>query len=259
MRRIELFFVPAEIPESYLKDKLAVTIDVLRACTTVAYAFANGARSAIPAEEVEEATKLLASLDRRSTLLCGERNGLKIKGFDLGNSPLEYTKDVVGGKTLIMASTNGTPAMARASVAKVQLLCSFVNIGLVAEALKGAEGEAGGGTDVAIVCSGRMGRMAIEDVVCGGMLVHLLDGAGLADLHDGANDAAIAARDLYLKHAESLDTMVEECSHGRYLASIGFSADLGVCSRLDSVPVLPVLADGVIAPGDPSEPRSPKQ
>jgi 2-phosphosulfolactate phosphatase len=259
VRRIELFLVPGEIPESYLKDKLAVTIDVLRACTTVAYAFANGAGSAIPAEEVEEATKLLASLDRRSTLLCGERNGLKIKGFDLGNSPLEYTEDVVGGKTLIMASTNGTPAMARASVAKVQLLCSFVNIGLVAEALKGAEGGTAGETDIAIVCSGRMGRMAIEDAVCGGMLVHILDEAGLADLRDGANDAAVAARDLYLRHSESLATMIEECSHGRYLASIGFAADLKICSRLDSVPVLPVLADGVITPGDPNAIGAPKQ
>jgi 2-phosphosulfolactate phosphatase len=258
VRRIELFLVPGEIPESYLRDKLAVTIDVLRACTTVAYAFANGAGSAIPAQEVEEATKLLASLDRHSTLLCGERNGLKIKGFDLGNSPLEYTEDVVGGKTLIMASTNGTPAMARASVAKVQLLCSFVNIGLVAEALKGEEGGAGG-SDVAIVCSGRMGRMAIEDAVCGGMLVHLLDAAGLADLRDGANDAAVAARDLYLRHSESLSAMIEESSHGRYLASIGFAADLKICSRLDSVPVLPVLADGVIAPGAPGEIGATKQ
>jgi 2-phosphosulfolactate phosphatase len=259
VRRIELFLVPGEIPDSYLKDKLAVTIDVLRACTTVAYAFANGASSAIAAEEVEEATKLLASLDRRNTLLCGERNGLKIKGFDLGNSPLEYTEDVVGGKTLIMASTNGTPAMARASVAKVQLLCSFVNIGLVAEALKAAESGAGVGIDVAVVCSGKMGRMAIEDAVCGGMLVHLLDGAGLADLRDGANDAAVAARDLYLKHSESLSGMVAESSHGRYLASIGFAADLKICSRVDSVPVLPVLTDGVIAPGDPKRILSPKQ
>jgi 2-phosphosulfolactate phosphatase len=253
VRRIELFLIPGEIPESYLKDKLAVTIDVLRACTTIAYAFANGAGSAIPAEEVEEATKLLASLDRRSTLLCGERNGLKIKGFDLGNSPLEYTEDVVAGKTLIMASTNGTPAMTRASVAKVQLLCSFVNIGLVAEALSSAERGASSGADIAIVCSGRMGRMAIEDTVCGGMLVNLLEGAGLADLHDGANDAAIAARDLYLRHSESLGAMVQESSHGRYLASIGFGADLKICSRLDSVPVLPVLADGVISTCDPEE------
>ncbi len=246
MTKIELFFVPAEIPESYLKDKIAVTIDVLRACTTLAYAFLHGAAGAVPASEVEEATKLLASLDRKSTLLCGERNGHKIKGFDLGNSPLEYTEESVGGKTLIMASSNGTPAMRRASAAKMQLLCSFVNVGLVAEAVVNAARSGGSDDCVAVVCSGRMGRMALEDAVCGGMLIDLLEGEGLVDMPEGANDAAAASRDLYLKHAGSLAEMVEGCSHGRYLASIGFGPDLRVCSRVDSVPVLPAVTDGVV-------------
>lgn len=252
MRKIELFIVPREVPDSYLKDKLAVVIDVLRACTTVSHALRNGAKSAVPAQEVEEATKLLASLDRKSTLLCGERNGLKIKGFDLGNSPLEYIESVVSDKTLIMASTNGTPAMARASAARAQILCSFVNIGLVAEAIGVSKKGAGAKSDIAVVCSGRNGTMALEDVVCGGMLVHLLEGAALVDLRDGANDGAVAARDLYIKYSGALEDMVRGCTHGRYLESIGFGPDLRVCSKVDSVPILPAVRDGVIAPIEPS-------
>jgi 2-phosphosulfolactate phosphatase len=253
VRKIELFLVPREIPDAYLKDKLAVIIDVLRACTTISFALRNGAKSAIPAQEVEEATKLLASLDRDSTLLCGERNGLKIKGFDLGNSPLEYSESVVADKALIMASTNGTPAMARASAARAQILCSFVNVGLVAEAIGASKRGTGAKSDIAVVCSGQNGKMAIEDVVCGGMLVYLLDGAGLVDLRDGANDAAVAARDLYLMHSESLEKMVRGCTHGRYLESIGFGPDLSVCSKVDSVSILPTVRDGVIAPIEPSK------
>lgn len=253
MRPVEVFFAPGEIPEGYLKDKLVVTVDVLRACTTVACSFVNGAKSAIPAADVEEATKLLASLDRKSTLLCGERNGIKIKGFDLGNSPLEYTESLVKEKTLIMASTNGTPLMARASSSRAQLLCSFVNIGLVSEALTQVAAGEKAETGVAVICSGRMGKMALEDAVCAGMLVHLMEAGGLVDLRDGANDAACASRDLYHRYSESLAGMIAECTHGRYLASIGFEADLEVCSRVDSVPVLPAVTDGVIAPVEPAE------
>jgi 2-phosphosulfolactate phosphatase len=248
VRKIELFLVPREIPDAYLKGKLAVIIDVLRACTTISYALQNGAKSAVPAQEVEEATRLLASLDRGSTLLCGERNGLKIKGFDLGNSPLEYTESVVSDKTLIMASTNGTPAMARASAARAQVLCSFVNIGVVAEAIGASKRGKGAKSDIAVICSGRNGKMALEDAVCGGMLVTLLHEAGLVDLVDGANDAAVAARDLYLRHSESLEKMIRGCTHGRYLESIGFGPDLKVCSKVDSVFILPAVRDGVISP-----------
>ena len=182
---------------------------------------------------------------------CREGNGIKIKGFDLGNSPLEYTEEVVKGKTLIMASTTGTPAMTRASSARVQLLCSFVNVALVAEGLRGSKKGVGAKSDVAVICAGRDGRMALEDTVCGGMLAHILDAGGLVDLKEGANDAAVAARDLYLKYADSLFEMIRGCSHGRYLESIGFGPDLEICSRVDSVPILPAVRDGVIAPVSP--------
>lgn len=251
MKEIELFTIPGEVPEAYLKDKVAVTIDVLRACTTIAHALASGAAGVVPAKGVEEATKLQASLDRGSTLLCGERNGLKIKGFDLGNSPLEYTEDVVKGKTLIMASTNGTPAMTKASAARVQLLCSFANVGLVAEGLRTSKKGVGAKSDIAVICSGRDGRMALEDTVCGGMLADILERDGLVDLVEGANDAAVAARDLYLKYSDSLSEMVRGCSHGRYLESIGFGPDLEICSKVDSVSILPAVRDGVIAPVQP--------
>lgn len=253
MRNIEAFLVPRGIPDAYIKGKLAIIVDVLRACTTISYALRNGAKSVIPAQEVEEATKLLASLDRGSTLLCGERNGLKVKGFDLGNSPLEYAESVVADKTLIMASTNGTPAMARAATASAQVLCSFVNISFVAEAIGVSRRGVGAKSDIVVVCSGRDGMMALEDTVCGGMLVHLLTEAGLVDLREGANDGAVAARDLYLRHKDSIEDMIMSCTHGRYLDSIGFGPDLKVCAKVDSVSILPAVRDGVIGSIEPDK------
>jgi len=127
--------VPSEIGEAALRGKIAVIVDVLRSCTTVAYALVSGAEKIIPAATVEAATKLVSSLDTGSTLLCGEREGRKVDGFDLGNSPLEYTRAIVEGKTLVFASTNGTKLMSKGQMAQEQLLCSFVNIGKVVEAL----------------------------------------------------------------------------------------------------------------------------
>src|SRR5262245_30634721 len=107
--KIDVFFTPLGSREGELADRGVVVIDVLRATSTIVAALANGAKSVVPAATSEEAVKMTANLERNGYLLAGERRAVKIEGFQLGNSPLEMTPEVVAGKTIFLATTNGTP------------------------------------------------------------------------------------------------------------------------------------------------------
>ncbi|MBT8397581.1 MAG: 2-phosphosulfolactate phosphatase [Gemmatimonadetes bacterium] len=134
---IDVFFSPAVVDETSVEGKTAVVIDVIRATSTLVEALANGAKAIFPTLSTEEAVKLASSLGREDTLLCGERKGLKVEGFDLGNSPAEFTAEVVGGKQLVMTTTNGTRAFAAVEAADRVLAASFLNLSAVVEALEG--------------------------------------------------------------------------------------------------------------------------
>jgi 2-phosphosulfolactate phosphatase len=235
--RIESLFTPSEIDESEVKGKIVAVIDVLRVCTTMAYAMSRGSERIIPVESIEAAMNLAASLDKKVTLLGGEREGKKIDGFDLGNSPLEYTTEVVKGKTLILATTNGTRAISMSQGAKEVLIASFVNMSAVAEYLAAVAEE-----PIVIVCAGKESTFAFEDAACAGMLIDRLCQGGNCDLNDGAH----AARLLYRQTQQSILVLLRNCEHGRYLESIGFGQDLEVCGRVDSLNILPIVREGRI-------------
>lgn len=235
--RIETLFTTTEIDESAVKGKTVAIIDVLRVCTTIAHALANGCERIIPVDTVEAATNLTASLDKKVTLLGGEKEGRRIDGFNLGNSPLEYAPEVVKGKTIILATSNGTRAVWKSQAAKEILIGSFVNMGSVADYLAKA-----GGDIVTIVCAGKQGRFSMEDAVCAGMLIDLLARENNFDLSDGS----AAARLLYKMNEQSIDGLLRECEHGRYLSSIGFEKDLELCGKVDSLRILPIVKEGRI-------------
>ncbi len=248
-RRLSFVFTPGEVQDGLLREATVALVDVLRATSVIPQAFASGAARVIPADSVEYATGLLASLDRKTTLLCGEREGKKIPGFHLGNSPLEYVPKEVKGKTLIFTSTNGSQAMLRCQAAPEQVLASFVNATQAVERLLRP------GRDILVVCSGKLGRSALEDAVLGGLLVDRL----LTRVPDlVADDGALMARGLWRRWEEDIPGMLAASSHGTYLASLGFETDLEFCARLDSVRAVPVLKDGRIEPepGAAAQPRS---
>jgi 2-phosphosulfolactate phosphatase len=235
--RIEALFTPSEINEAAVKGKTVAVIDVLRVCTTIAYAMSRGCERIIPVASVEAATNLAASLDKKVTLRGGEREGKRIDGFDLGNSPAEYSADVVRRKTIVLATTNGTKAITMSQGAKEILVTSFVNMSSVVDAAsKLQEGP------LTIVCAGENNRFALEDAVCAGMLIDRLCEDKEADLNDGAH----AARLLYKQNEQSIPLLLKECEHGRYLASLGFARDLDICSRVDSLRILPIVEEGRI-------------
>jgi 2-phosphosulfolactate phosphatase len=238
VKRIDLYVTPAEAERAPLDGRQIAVVDVLRTCTSISYALLNRAAKIIPVESVEEATRLAQTLDPKARLLCGERDGRKVSGFDLGNSPREYERSRVEGATLIFASTNASPLMSGLLQGREQRLLAYVNLGAVADAARKD------GADLAIVCAGRNGRFSLEDAACAGALVRrLADGApGIA-----LNDAAEMAREYDRAHGHAPEAILRRSEHGRYLIDLGFEEDLPVCARVDSVPVAPLLREGRIS------------
>jgi 2-phosphosulfolactate phosphatase len=169
-------------------------------------------------------------------VVAGERNGVKLESFTFGNSPAEFTKTTVGGKYVVMTTTNGTGIFSKAGKA------GRVIAGAIVNATKVAERVAQENRDVVIVCSGQDGSFSIEDTICGGMLIH-----NLATFHQKQltlNDAGSLALLLYRTNKTALKQTIEQGEHGRFLTSIGFSGDVEIATAVDSIPVLPVLKDG---------------
>ena len=236
--RIDLCFTPGQTDELALRDKTVVVIDVLRASTTIVTALTNGAREIIPVATVESAVKISGNLFGDVILLGGERNGKMIEGFNLGNSPAEYTAERVRNKAIIFSSTNGSQALVKARYARDLFVCSFVNVGTAAEALCRI------GRDFTIVCAGNNGMLSMEDSVCAGMLIARVSAA--LDTPPELADGALAARTLFRAFGRGILKMMRTTDHGRHLQEIGFGEDLKICAGVDTLPVLPQLDGNVI-------------
>ncbi len=225
-------------PEKVRKKSVAV-IDILRSSSTLITALSNGARRVFLFENPEEAREKSRNFNQGTALLCGERSGLKINGFDLGNSPLEYTTDVVRDRTLFFSSTNGSKMMLRASLtAKSVMIAGFNNVTVAVKRL------ARDGLDTVLVCSGKENQFSLEDAVCAGMMVEKLKRK--YSMASRTTDEAFSAVLLYRHFKDDLDGLMHFSEHGRYLKHIGMESDLEYCARMDSLPVVPLLKNGFL-------------
>jgi len=207
---------------------IAVVIDVLRATSTLATAFAAGAARVITAGTVAEARAISAR--HADALLCGERNGRIVPGFDLGNSPFEYVRERVAGKTLVFASTNGSQALAFTEAARLRILAAFLNAAAVIERVARE-------SEVWLVASGKLGVPAIEDTACLGWIARGLIARGFA-----AGDAAVEmALRVAPRDAAGVKLLVGRCAHARALIACGasFARDVARCAELDALDVAP--------------------
>jgi 2-phosphosulfolactate phosphatase len=230
--RVDVYVTPGEPSSSELADRTVVVFDVLRATSTIVQALAEGAKAVYPVASIEEALRLANTFGRDEVLLCGERRCLPIEGFDLGNSPREFTGDRIAGKTLVMTTTNGTAAMALTTAASRVLIGSLLNLGAVVEELARA------GTAPVLLCSGRDRQFALEDVACAGLLAARLMEArpGEWALNDGARAAVALARELGADAA-----LLRQTAAGRAIVEAGLEEDLPFCARIDLHDVVPVL------------------
>lgn len=233
---IRTYFTVEEVDPASLGESVVVVIDVVRATTTMTEALANGARAIYPTASTEEAVRLAQSLGRDDTLLCGERKAAKVEGFDLGNSPAEFTSAAVRGKRLVMSTTNGTRALLVGAEGQRLLVCAFTNLGAVARALRDAP-------SVAILCAGREDRFSIDDALCAGTLVARLreELDGTPELDDGSRAAAALADSLHPDRA-----FLAETAAGRALADIGLAGDLEICAHVDRHGIVPEMKDQAI-------------
>jgi 2-phosphosulfolactate phosphatase len=225
---------------------IAVVIDVLRASTTIVTALAHGATAVRPVAGVDDARSLAGRLGA-AAILGGERGGVRIAGFDLGNSPAEYTAERVAGRTVVITTTNGTAAIATCHAAAEVLVGAIVNRTAIATAARrlAAAGESG---HVHLVCAGTDGAVSAEDVLAAGAI---LDAAARdpAAANDTLDAAALAARDGFRRLTAArpgdvpaaLEVEFRASPGGANLVDLGMAADLGRCARIDALDLVPRL------------------
>jgi 2-phosphosulfolactate phosphatase len=231
---ISVCFTPQDyLQHNFVDEHVTVVVDVLRASTSIITAMANGCRQIIPVATLEEAQ--LRRRDYPDSLLAGERQAYPIPGFNLGNSPFEYSRVVVAGRTIIMTTTNGTVALKTASEAIKVYIGAFIN----ADSLCGKLVETD--YDLVLLCAGTQGRFSLEDALCTGLIAdRLSDRARLGD-------AAIAARAMYKDFCcGDFVKKIRESSHAAYLIKEGFAADVGYCLKPDLLDSVPEFIDGII-------------
>lgn len=222
------------LPPGEWEGATAVVIDVLRATSTIAAALAHGAEAVHPCLDRAEAEARAAALPPENRLLCGEKGALKIPGFDLGNSPRDFTPDRVRGREVVLVTTNGTRAvrLLPAGVRSV-FLGSLLNGGAVARFLAFHDEEA-----VVLVCSGTVGCFSFDDFLGAGQIVDGLEAAGVVAK---ADDYCLAARDAFRQNRYRLPEALAECGHAAGLAAVGLGEDIGFCARRDALDVVPLL------------------
>ncbi len=217
---LEQLLVPGDLGDG----TAVVVLDVVRATTVLVTALAAGARGVTTVGGVDEARALAA---RTGALLVGERGGLPPEGFDLGNSPCDFTASVCEGRDVVLTTTNGTRAVERCAAAGRVLAGALVNAEATARALVD-----GGAEDVLLVCAGSGGRVAADDVAAAGCLAGSLALLGGAEPGDGARVAAA----LFDAWKHDLRGLLRRSLSGRKLSDVGLGTDLDDCARVDAVP-----------------------
>jgi 2-phosphosulfolactate phosphatase len=233
--KIEVIPFAAAVNPDLLVGKTAIIIDVLRATSVMITALQNGARELIPCKTVQEAFAEAGNHAKGSYLLCGEREALKVDGFDLGNSPLEYTNKVVEHKSIILTTTNGTLALHTCAEAKKTYIGAFLNLSTIVHRLKHRN-------ELVLVCSGTYGKFSLDDALCAGMIINELSRSVALNV----DDLGVAVSSLAKEKHTDLQTHLRNCVHLKYLQKMGFEEDLGYCLQVDSHQILPVFKNGSV-------------
>jgi 2-phosphosulfolactate phosphatase len=210
-------------PEGTAAAPVGIVVDVIRASSTIAQALSAGYDRVLCCAEIDEARALRAELD--DAVVGGERDAVRIDGFDVGASPREFLRPRAG--TLILSTTNGTRAiLAAASRCDEVLIGSLLNLGALVNRVRERT------EDVAILCAGFKGTFALDDAYCAGRIVQRLD----ADRTDAAVAAALVAG----AFPDPLTGL-----NARTYGPPGLEDDIAFCAQEDLVDVVPRLSGRV--------------
>lgn len=233
--KLFVYHTPERTPTDRLPD-CAVVIDVLRATTTIATALDAGAEAVQTFSNIEELMRQSESWSTDKRLRAGERGGMTVKGFELGNSPLACKPSLVKSKRLFLTTTNGTRALQRVEHSPQVITAAQINRRSAVNYLLETQPET-----VWIVGSGWEGDYSVEDTACAGAIAQSIlqqSDASLIDLF--GNDEVIGAIALYDQWKDNLLNVFRQCSHGQRLLKLNGDEDLFYCSQTDIVDVLPI-------------------
>ena len=230
-RYIDVCLTPDLMHLYPVKGQAVVVVDILRATSCMTTAFAHGIETITPFAKLDECQ----TMGSKAYVTAGERDGRKVDGFDLGNSPFEYMNPELKGKHIAFTTTNGTQAIVKSFGASHIIIGSFLNLSAVARYLQPLS------ENILIVCSGWKGKFNLEDTLFAGALIEQLgNDASLAC------DAPIAALELYKAAKSNLGEFLKTSSHVQRLAKLNIHKDIAFCLTPDQYDVVPVLRDGVL-------------
>jgi 2-phosphosulfolactate phosphatase len=232
-RDLEICFSPALYEPERLAGSIVVVVDILRATSAICTAFENGASSIIPVGTVPEAK----SYKDRGYLVAAERDGIVLDFADFGNSPFNFTREKVSGKTIAYSTTNGTGIIKMAASASDVIIGSFLNISAVIKWVTARE------HNVLLFCSGWKNRFNLEDAICAGAMAERLMATSL---YSTICDSAKAAMDLWSIAKNDLPAYIEKAAHRSRLREKKLDDCINFCLTQDYTDVVPVLKDGIL-------------
>ena len=231
MKTIDVCLSPDLMHLYNVQDKTVVVVDILRATSCMTTAFAHGITSITPHAKLDDCLAMKAD----GYYTAGERDGKKVDGFDLGNSPFEYMNPELKGKKIAFTTTNGTQAIAKSAGAREIVIGSFLNLSAVVKHIIKSE------NNVLVVCAGWKGKVNLEDTLFAGALVEKLKNHIEPDC-----DAPLAAQYLYNEAKSDMVKFLSTSSHVKRLARLNIHKDIEFCLTPDQYPVVPVLKNGVL-------------
>ncbi len=226
MKTVDVCLSPDLIHLYDVSDKVVVVVDILRATSCMTAGLANGVKSITPYQNLEQCE----FMKYKGYLIAGERDGQKVDGFDLGNSPFDYMDQSVKGKKVAVTTTNGTVAIEKSKRAIEVIIGSFLNISAVAAHVKKQR------QNVLILCAGWKGKINLEDSLFTGALVDKL-----IDDFAFESDAPLLAQACYLQMKDDMLHRVQNSSHAKRLNRLNVQKDIEYCLKVDEFDIVPRL------------------
>jgi len=236
--KIFVYHTPELTPNDTVPE-CAIAVDVLRATSTMATVLAAGGEAVQVFSDLDQLMTVSEQWPSDKRLRAGERGGAKVAGFELGNSPLDCTAELVAGKRLFISTTNGTRALQRIQNAPIVLAAALINRAAVVKFLLEKQPET-----VWIVGSGWEGSYSLEDTVCAGAIAHSIWQQTNCPLEDiSGNDEVVSAIALYSQWQNDLLGLLHKASHGQRLLRLECLEDLKYCSQTDTLDILAIQTE----------------
>ncbi|MEM6641859.1 MAG: 2-phosphosulfolactate phosphatase [Bacteroidota bacterium] len=229
MRSIEVCFTPDLIRQHSLKEKTVVVVDIFRATSCIVTGLAHGVKAIKPIAEIEE-TLLHGP---KGYVMAGERGGVVVEGFDIGNSPFEYQQDYLASRKVAISTTNGSQAVLKSQGASEILVGAFLNLEALAMYLVESK------RDILIHCAGWKGTPNLEDSLFAGALID-----EVAESLTISGDSALIAHQLFISAHENLLATALKSSHAERLKNFGTEQDLVFCMEESKYAIVPKLIEG---------------